>query len=226
MFRGFARSELQMVAALLAILGAGWLLYQWRMAEPGTDAAIEGAAAHHPPGELVYTAGGGRGELERSRLAEGGRIDLNRATEEDLQLLPGIGPARSRDIVEHREQHGPFPTVEALREVHGIGPVTLERLHPYLEVEEGAVGSAVAGRQPGAQPDAAARTSGEPEPVFVNRADQDELQRLHGVGEAMSRRIVEERRARGPFRGPDDLQRVHGIGPRTVERNARMLRFD
>ncbi len=220
MFRGFALSELRLLIALLAVIGGGWLVYQWRAGGMEAEGTVYGAAAHHPPGELVYTAGGGRGEQEPSRLAAGGRIDLNRATEEDLQLLPGIGPARSRDIVQHREEAGPFPNVEALEAVHGIGPRTLERLAPYLEVGELPTGMAASPES------AAAQQQQAPRPVWVNRADARDLQRLHGVGEALSRRIVEDRTRRGPFRSPQDMQRVSGIGPTFVERNHHVLRFD
>ncbi len=67
-------------------------------------------------------------------LREGERIRLDRATVEDLELLPGIGPSIARRIVESRESEGPFPTVDALDRVKGIGPRTVERLRPFVEV--------------------------------------------------------------------------------------------
>jgi competence protein ComEA len=47
------------------------------------------------------------------------KIDLNTAGVEELQTLPGIGPALARRIVEHRREHGPFRRVEDLLEVKG-----------------------------------------------------------------------------------------------------------
>ena len=62
------------------------------------------------------------------------RLDLNAATVDQLDDLPGIGPALARRIVEFRRQHGPFATVEDLVEVPGVGPKTLERLRALVRV--------------------------------------------------------------------------------------------
>ena len=51
-----------------------------------------------------------------------------------LELLPGVGPAIARRIVESRAAEGPFPTVDALDRVKGIGPRTVERLRPFVSV--------------------------------------------------------------------------------------------
>ncbi|UCC73365.1 MAG: helix-hairpin-helix domain-containing protein [Gemmatimonadota bacterium] len=64
--------------------------------------------------------------------AEVGGVDLNRASVEELQALPGIGPARASAIVRWRGEHGRFRTVEDLLEVPGIGPATLERLRALV----------------------------------------------------------------------------------------------
>ena len=53
-------------------------------------------------------------------------LDLNTATAEQLDQLPGVGPATTAAIVAHRERNGPFRSVEALLEVRGIGPVRLD----------------------------------------------------------------------------------------------------
>lgn len=59
------------------------------------------------------------------------RIDLNTASAEQLQLLPGIGPARAAAIIESRRQQGPFASIDDLARVRGIGPATIEGLRPY-----------------------------------------------------------------------------------------------
>jgi competence protein ComEA len=63
----------------------------------------------------------------------GSRVDLNRASGEDLQALPGIGPALAERIVESRQNEGPFRTPEDLLRVPGVGPITLERLRPLIK---------------------------------------------------------------------------------------------
>lgn len=64
----------------------------------------------------------------------GGPLDLNRATAEDLQRLPGIGPKRAAQILALRQARGRFRSVDELLEVPGIGPKTLARLRPQLRV--------------------------------------------------------------------------------------------
>lgn len=60
------------------------------------------------------------------------RLDINRATMEELQHLPGIGEVLARRVIERRTAHGPFRTVDELREVTGIGDKRLERLRPLV----------------------------------------------------------------------------------------------
>jgi competence protein ComEA len=68
-------------------------------------------------------------------LRDGERIAINSARAADLELLPGIGPTLARRIIEHRDAHGAFAAAEALLDVHGIGPRTLERLRPLLSFD-------------------------------------------------------------------------------------------
>jgi len=51
----------------------------------------------------------------------GGKIDLNRATAEQLDTLPGVGPVTAQRILDWRARHGRFSSVEQLREIEGIG---------------------------------------------------------------------------------------------------------
>jgi len=68
------------------------------------------------------------------------RVDLNAAAAWELEMLPGIGPARAARIVRHRSEHGPFRRIEDLRDVPGIGDRTIEALRSHVTVsgrEEG-----------------------------------------------------------------------------------------
>lgn len=67
-------------------------------------------------------------------LALGLPIDLNRARARDLEAVEGLGPRRARAIVEDREARGPFPSVDALVRVKGIGPSTLAAVRAKLTV--------------------------------------------------------------------------------------------
>lgn len=64
----------------------------------------------------------------------GGLIDLNRASAEELDTLPGIGPALAARIITFRDTHGPFTSIEQLREVAGIGPALFEKIAPLVDV--------------------------------------------------------------------------------------------
>jgi len=68
-------------------------------------------------------------------LAPGETINPNTASEEDLDRLPGIGPALAARIIAERERGGPFRSLEDLERVPGIGPAKREKLKRYLRVE-------------------------------------------------------------------------------------------
>ncbi len=66
----------------------------------------------------------------------------------------------------------------------------------------------------------------EPEPLNVNTASAEELERLPRIGPVMARRIIEYRETHGPFRRLEDLEAVPGIGPKTLEALAPLVRFE
>ena len=61
-----------------------------------------------------------------------GVVNVNTASLEELQLLPGVGEARARAIVDLRKQRGGLKSLEDLRSVKGIGEANLERLRPHV----------------------------------------------------------------------------------------------
>lgn len=63
-----------------------------------------------------------------------GVVNVNTASVEELERLPGIGEARARAILDARKARGGFHRVEELTEVRGIGAASLERLRPYLSL--------------------------------------------------------------------------------------------
>jgi competence protein ComEA len=64
-----------------------------------------------------------------------GKLNLNRATAEDLQHLPGIGPVLAQRVVDRRTKHGPFHTVDDLRDVKGIGKKRMDQLRPLVTID-------------------------------------------------------------------------------------------
>jgi competence protein ComEA len=87
---------------------------------PGSAAA----ATPVPPGRPAPSTTAKRGEV----------IDLNTATVQQLDTLPGIGPVTAAAIVAWRDANGKFSSVDQLAEVDGIGPGRLEKLRPLVRV--------------------------------------------------------------------------------------------
>lgn len=62
------------------------------------------------------------------------RVNINQASKDELETLPGIGPAKAQAILDFREENGSFKEVEDLLQVNGIGEKTLENLIEYIDV--------------------------------------------------------------------------------------------
>ena len=96
------------------------------------------ALGQEVPAEVVPTgsspAGGGPSSSGGGTGGASGPVDLNTATAEQLDSLPGVGPATAAAILSHREQHGPFRSVEDLIEVRGIGEAKLDGLRDLVTV--------------------------------------------------------------------------------------------
>ncbi|MGW7798060.1 helix-hairpin-helix domain-containing protein [Staphylococcus xylosus] len=67
-------------------------------------------------------------------VGQQGKINLNTASESQLLSINGIGPTKAKSIVEFREQHGKFESVDQLKEVKGIGAKTLEKISDFFVV--------------------------------------------------------------------------------------------
>lgn len=85
-------------------------------------------------GEDAYAVRTERGVPEERLMPERQLLNLNTASAEELEALPGIGPALARSIVEYREEHGPFASVDELTAVSGIGEAKLEAIRADVTV--------------------------------------------------------------------------------------------
>jgi competence ComEA-like helix-hairpin-helix protein len=72
--------------------------------------------------------------LQAQKPAPAKPIDLNSATVEQLQQLPGVGPATAKAILQFREKSGPFRRPEDLLAIHGISRARFEKIKPYVVV--------------------------------------------------------------------------------------------
>jgi competence ComEA-like helix-hairpin-helix protein len=84
----------------------------------------------------------------RRTLKPGTRLDPNTATAQELEALPGVGPAMAGRIVEAREA-GRFSTLDDLRRVKGIGPGVLAKLEPHVTLPPGSPAAAAGAAAPG-----------------------------------------------------------------------------
>ncbi|QJW98129.1 ComEA family DNA-binding protein [Frigoriglobus tundricola] len=157
--------------------------------------------------------------------------DLNTADQQELGQVPGVGPKVAEAVVDHRRLHGPFKSVDELRNVRGVGPITFEKIRDQFRVgplPQPASVEAPPSPSPPAPAHAPARVPrtvasaskkiqpGE-DPINVNTATADELQRLPGIGPVTAQAIIAAR-ANAPFQMLHDLDKVKGIGPKTLEK--------
>ena len=111
----------------------------------GADADVLNLAAPLADGDRIAVptrsatsaSGGQPGHLHAGTAANAGApavIDLNTADAAALESLPGIGPATAAAIIDHRDEHGPFASIDDLEEVRGIGPAKVEALRDHVRV--------------------------------------------------------------------------------------------
>jgi competence protein ComEA len=220
-------SDDRRAAVLLLLLAAAGLIVRfWQAPGQAPGAVAYRAHAARPQQDSVAA----RAQRLARPLASGERVDLDRAPAEELARLPRIGPALAARIVQDREEHGPFGSLEALDRVPGVGPTVLRALRPHAAFSGSRQGPAAAGSPEGSPligPPAppAGRTGprggsqvGTRGDLDLNTASPAELEALPGIGPALAKAIVAERAAGGPFRSLEDLRRrVRGVGPRVLE---------
>ncbi len=110
------------IALLVLSMGGTWRLAG---ATPPTIAdTMEKEASAEPPRRF-----------KKSAKDLTGRLNLNAATEEQLMMLPTIGPAKAERIITWRKKNGGFRRIADLRRVKGFGFKTFKRLEPFLDIK-------------------------------------------------------------------------------------------
>ncbi len=61
-------------------------------------------------------------------------ININTASQQELECLPGIGPSKAEQIVTYRQDHGPFKKIEDIQNVPGIGPTIFEKMSSFITI--------------------------------------------------------------------------------------------
>jgi competence protein ComEA len=96
---------------------------------PETDLSTLNLARRLVDGELITVGGSAT-----VGSAGAGPLNINSATAAELESLPGVGPVLAQRIVDYRDEHGGFRTVDELRDVPGIGDTTFRELESRVTV--------------------------------------------------------------------------------------------
>jgi competence protein ComEA len=70
-----------------------------------------------------------------SNLSQNNLVNINKASESELQTLPGIGPSKALAIIEYRDTNGGFQSVDDIKKISGIGEKTFEKLEPHISIK-------------------------------------------------------------------------------------------
>lgn len=157
----------------------------------------------------------------KDRLGPGERIDPNTAPLEELLRLPRMRRSVADRIVEDRRRNGRYRSLADLDRVPGVGPATLEAWATHVTLPRRPP------RPPGGDRSSYATSDADEtaDPIDVNRASAAELQRLPGIGPALSQRIIALRDSIGGFRSADQLEEVRGIGPVVLSKLKPLVRI-
>ncbi len=111
---------------------------QLNLAQPVADGEqVVIGTRHRPVGEVRSSGAANRQPAAGPGAGTGSDspvVDLNVATQPQLEELPGVGPVTAAAILGWRDQHGRFTRVDELQEVDGIGPKTFARIAPHVRV--------------------------------------------------------------------------------------------
>jgi competence protein ComEA len=204
-------SERRAILLLLSLAVAGQGIH-YLVTRPGQapgDVRIISTLPAHSAAAQVAAA-----KAQHRPLASTERIDVNRATPQELTRLPRVGLALAQRIVAHRDSLGAFSGPEDLDRVSGIGPGLLATLGPHLTYGRGTGGRS----GPAIVPSAPGLPSATlPVRLNVNTASAREIEALPLIGPSRALAIVAWRERHGSFKDVDDLIKVPGVSRRMVD---------
>lgn len=98
---------------------------------------LEGQAPAEESASLELPGSSGNNETptpESSLSTDGELVNINTATLEELDSLPGIGPTIAQRIIDYRTENGPFSTIDEIMDVSGVGPATFDEIKDLITV--------------------------------------------------------------------------------------------
>lgn len=246
MLSGLTRQEQKILLFLILVITIGmgihyvgrpgrhgvWVESDRTVSEEVTGATSAAGTIHHGEQSSGETL-----RLEAQPRDVEGRLNINQATLEELDKLPGIGPKRAQLIIDYREANKGFRVVEELLNISGIGEKTYSQLERYVYVGELQESQPASSTPRFAAPSSPLVTQGtagigqqeRPQPVLtpdisrtrinINTASFEELKSLKYIGDVLAERIIQYRQEHGPFSSPQDIMKVKGIGPARYEEN-------
>ena len=127
----FTPQESRILIFLVAALLLGSAVSLYRHHRPHAAPELSVSSSEVAPGSSAFDST----IEEKGQVTLGGKLNINTATEKELQKLPGIGPQLAERIIAHRQAHGPFPSAHHITEVRGIGEKTFLRIRDSISVE-------------------------------------------------------------------------------------------
>jgi competence protein ComEA len=120
------------LAALVVTMGGTWMTASSASAAPlAASGGAQGAVS-----TTGAAAGGEAAPAKKSNHHDlSGKVNLNTASEDQLMLLPTVGPAKAERVVAWRKKNGGFKRTEDLRHVKGFGYKTWKKLAPFLDIK-------------------------------------------------------------------------------------------
>lgn len=167
---------------------------------------------------------------------EGGRIDINTASVEELMTLPKVGPSTAQNIIDYREANGAFESPHDLKNVPRIGDKTFAGLKDMIRcgavtAETPAASSESSAKSKPSKKSSASKSDSKTDSktgskstvdsgsiININTAGIDELSELPGIGPALAQRIIDYRKEHGAFSDKSEINDVKGIGDKLYAR--------
>jgi len=149
------------------------------------------------------------------------KVNINTDSLEELESLPNIGPKIAKRIIEYRNTHGGFQSIEDITKVKGIGPKTFDKIKEMITVGFPTTNSSK--KLETLPTRSSAIATNRTEKVNINTDSLEELESLPNIGPGIAKRIIEYRNTHGGFQSIEDITKVKGIGPKTFDKIKEMI---